>query len=234
MRQSLGTLIIIICFMVLGQVQAQEQMPPSDYVPYEKAPEVIKQVKAIYPEAARKDSAQGTVWVKVLIDESGNVATVNVVKSDNKLFDKAAIDAVKQWAFHPALMKGNPVAVWVTIPFRFVLADGDKSSRPLKEKRYPPAEDVKHDTEPELVGRVNPQYPPEALQGGLMGTVWTKMWVDESGKVVEVIVTKSENEVFNQASMDAGIQWVFKPALLNGKPVAVWVTVPFRFALKGN
>jgi outer membrane biosynthesis protein TonB len=27
------------------------------------------------------------------------------------------------------------------------------------------------------------------------------------------------------------MKWVFKPATLNGKPVAVWVNIPFRFKL---
>ncbi len=101
----------------------------------------------------------------------------------------------------------------------------------MKATRYPPAEDVKHDTDPEVVSRVQPVYPNEAIQAGLEGTVYTKMWVDETGRVVEVIVTKSDNEIFNRASMDAGLQWLFNPALANGKPIAVWVAVPFRFKI---
>lgn len=143
---------------------------------------------------------------------------------------------MKQWTFHPAVMNGKPVAVWVSIPFRFMLGGGDKVPPPsasikIRAKGYPPAEDVKRDKEPELIKQVQPHYPSEALQEKLEGTVYTKMWIDESGRVVEVIVTKSDNEAFNEASMDAGMQWVFKPALANGKPIAVWVTVPFRFKI---
>lgn len=44
---------------------SSEKKPPPDYVPYDKAPEVIKQVEASYPEAAWKDSLEGAVWLKV-------------------------------------------------------------------------------------------------------------------------------------------------------------------------
>jgi TonB family protein len=245
MKRLLVAAMLFWCIAGLSTAIAQnvkkslESNMPQDYVPYDKGPEAVKQVQAVYPETARKDKLEGTVWVKTLVDVAGKVAQVTVQKSDGKIFEEAAIAAVKQWEFKPALLNGKPVSVWVSIPFRFKLSDGDKSqqlspSAAPKEKRYPPAEDVKHDKEPELVSQVNPVYPPEAMQSALEGTVYTKMWIDENGHVVEVIVTKSDNEVFNVPSIDAGMKWVFKPALVNGKPVAVWVTVPFRFALAGK
>ena len=139
-----------------------------------------------------------------------------------------------QWEFKPAMMAGKPVAVWVSLPFRFRFGGRTQATHtPVlvsREYRYPPAEDAKRDREPEPVIQPDPKYPEEALASNLEGTVYTKMWVDALGKVDLVIVTKSDNEVFNNAAMDAGRRWVFKPALLNGKPVAVWITVPFRFA----
>jgi TonB family protein len=236
MKRSLIAAIVVWCLAGIAPARAQEKVPPADYVEYDKPPEVINQVQPVYPVAALKDSVQGTVWLKVWIDDLGKVVEVKMQKSDGKMFDQAAIAAAKQWTFKPAIKKGKPIAVWVSIPFRFKLSDADKTqSLPAltmtKSKRYPPAEDVKRDTEPELINQVNPKYPDEAFQGGLEGTVYTKMWVDEAGRVVEVIVTKSDNQVFNQASMDAGLQWVFKPALANGKPIAVWITVPFRYAI---
>jgi protein TonB len=37
--------------------------------------------------------------------------------------------------------------------------------------------------------------------------------------------------VLDDAATKAVKQWVFKPALSNNKPVAVWVAVPVRFSL---
>ena len=37
-------------------------------------------------------------------------------------FDLAAIDAVKQWRYQPALMNGAPVAAYIQIMVEFTLA----------------------------------------------------------------------------------------------------------------
>jgi hypothetical protein len=54
------------------------------------------------------------------------------------------------------------------------------------------------------------------------------------GKVAKAEVTRSDAEIFNQPALDAGKQWLFKPAMSKGKPIAVWVSVPFRFKLAGH
>jgi len=46
-----------------------------------------------------------------------------VLKSDAEIFNEPAVEAAKQWLFTPAYMNNGPVAVWVSIPFRFKLAD---------------------------------------------------------------------------------------------------------------
>lgn len=210
----------------------------------EKGPEPIKTVQPSYPDAAKKDKIQGTIWIKVRVDEAGEVADATVEKSDSNLFESTAIDAVKQWRFKPALSKGKPVSVWVTIPFRFALADKEKAeprpavtmkTRPVFPKnQIPPVENLKVDKDPEAIEQVNPKYTAKALQDKIEGTVWVKMWVDESGNVVEAMIAKSDNDALNEAAIEAGKQWKFKPALLKGKPVAVWITVPFRFKIAGK
>jgi outer membrane biosynthesis protein TonB len=36
-------------------------------------------------------------------------------------------------------------------------------------------------------------------------------------------------ETFYKSACDAAMKWVFKPAIQNDKPVAVWVMIPFIF-----
>ena len=91
-----------------------------------------------------------------------------------------------------------------------------------------------YDQAPEAKTMVQPKYPDAATRAGTEGTVWTKVFIDESGKVTKVTISKSEAEIFNQASIDAAMQWVFKPALKGGKPIAVEVAIPFRFKLQGG
>lgn len=95
----------------------------------------------------------------------------------------------------------------------------------------PPADNVPVDKEPGLVKNASPTYPQEALKNGLEGTVFVKIWVDAEGKVRDAVIAKSDNEIFNQASIDAAKQFQFTPAMKDGKPVSVWVVVPMKYKL---
>lgn len=57
------------------QKQDTDDFPGMDeFVGIEKAPERVKPKSIAYPERARKQGLQGSVWVKVLVDRSGKVA----------------------------------------------------------------------------------------------------------------------------------------------------------------
>ena len=101
--------------------------PPSDdlpqfgeYVYVEELPEAITKVKPDYPDIAREAGVDGVVLVQALVGKDGKVKDVRVVKPIPMLND-AAIAAVRQWVFKPALSNNKPVAVWVAVPVRFSL-----------------------------------------------------------------------------------------------------------------
>jgi len=79
-----------------------------------------------------------------------------------------------------------------------------------------------------------PEYPLIPLRAGIEGTVWVKIWVTKEGKAKKAEVVKTDSDLFDQAATDAAMKWVFTPAVMNNGPVAVWVTIPFRFALRNN
>jgi protein TonB len=95
----------------------------------------------------------------------------------------------------------------------------------------PPADFVPVEKEPVVIKKVEPKYPDLAMRAGLEGKVWVKIWVDKEGKPKQAVVLKSDAEIFNQPSVDAAMQFLFTPAYMNNGPVAVWVSVPFRFKL---
>jgi len=90
---------------------------------------------------------------------------------------------------------------------------------------------VPYDKEPQIVKKVEPTYPEHAKRTRLEGKVIVKMWIDIDGKVKQVIVLKSDAEIFNQPAIEAAKQFVFTPAYLNNEPVALWVSYPFLFRL---
>lgn len=85
---------------------------------------------------------------------------------------------------------------------------------------------------PVPVKQVQPVYPPMAIRTGVEGTVWVKILIDRDGKAKKAIVSKSDSEILNDSAINAALEWLFTPAMMNSGPIAVWVCVPFRFKLK--
>lgn len=71
-----------------------------------------------YPLEAKRQHIQGDVVLRALIDEKGNVASLQVVSGDPILVDPA-LAAVKKWKYKPWVLNGNPVEVETTITIRF-------------------------------------------------------------------------------------------------------------------
>jgi len=98
-----------------------EDLPKfGEYVYVEELPEAITKVAPQYPDLAREASVDGTVMVQALVGKDGKVKDTRVVKSIPML-DAAAVAAVRQWVFKPALSNNKPVAVWVAVPVKFTL-----------------------------------------------------------------------------------------------------------------
>lgn len=80
------------------------------------------QVKPRYPESARRDRAQGTSLLRLLVLDSGAVGEILVEQSaGHPDLDSAAVEAVKKWRFDPAREDGRPITIWVRLPVRFKL-----------------------------------------------------------------------------------------------------------------
>ncbi len=104
--------------------------PPSEddlpqfgqYVYVEELPEAITKVSPTYPDIAREAGVDGVVLVQALVGKDGHVKDARVQPGKSiPMLDGAALAAVKQWVFKPALSNNKPVAVWVAVPVRFSL-----------------------------------------------------------------------------------------------------------------
>lgn len=102
---------------------ASRESPPQDFVAVDQQPEVMKKAEPLYPELAKKAGMEGMVWVKILVDTAGKAREVTLLKSDAEIFNKPTIDAAKEFEFKPARIKDKPVSVWVSVPFKYKLAD---------------------------------------------------------------------------------------------------------------
>jgi protein TonB len=105
-----------------GPIVIPETEPPPFQI-VEEMPKVVRSIAPVYPELAIRSGLTGTVYVKIWVDKEGKPREVSVVKSDAEMLNDAAIAAAKQFLFTPAYMNSGPVSVWLTIPFRFRLAE---------------------------------------------------------------------------------------------------------------
>jgi protein TonB len=108
---------------------------------------------------------------------------------------------------------------------------GDLVVAPPSEEELPKfGEYVYVEELPEAVTKVQPEYPEIARSANVDGTVLVQALVGKDGRVKDTKVVKSI-AMLDASAVTAVKQWVFKPALSNNKPVAVWVAVPVRFSL---
>lgn len=84
------------------------------------APRKTVDVRPQYPEIARAARVEGTIIMEAVLDTSGPVTQLRLIKSVPML-DQAALDAVRQWRYAPSLYGGYPVSVLMTITVRFML-----------------------------------------------------------------------------------------------------------------
>jgi TonB family protein len=84
---------------------------------------------------------------------------------------------------------------------------------------------------PQLVTFVEATYPTEAQASGLTADVLLRLRVEADGSVSEVDVLQPAGHGFDEAAVQAARRFVFSPALVNGKPVAVKIPFKYSFTL---
>ncbi|MYC14079.1 MAG: energy transducer TonB [Gemmatimonadetes bacterium] len=101
-----------------GDVEVEEEI--LEFWIVEQKPELIKFVNPVYPEMARRAGLQGQVLVAFIVTREGRVTEPRVLKGP-EIFRAAALEAVRQFQFKPAMQNDRGVAVRMTIPIRFSL-----------------------------------------------------------------------------------------------------------------
>jgi protein TonB len=96
--------------------------PPPAPAPVTTPAELVSAVQPDYPPAAYRSRQQGWVEVQFTINADGSVSGAKVLESEpNRLFDRAALDAVRRWKFKPRMVNGEPTSELATrrIEFKF-------------------------------------------------------------------------------------------------------------------
>ena len=74
-----------------------------------------------YPKSAKREGVEGTVWLRVLVSEKGDVVDAVVLKSVRKDLDQAALESAWKIEYQPAISQGQPIPVWKVYSITFNL-----------------------------------------------------------------------------------------------------------------
>jgi protein TonB len=130
--KSIIVILLLIPLLALGQrkkikdtstvIKKQESSILLDTTPLIiQDPQPLTLITPEYPQLAREAHLEGRVSLRAYIDVTGEAIHVTVVKSGNKIFEDAAIDAIKKTRFTPGTINGDTVKMWVSIPVEFSL-----------------------------------------------------------------------------------------------------------------
>jgi periplasmic protein TonB len=87
-------------------------------------------------------------------------------------------------------------------------------------------------TSPVLIRRVEPEYPIVAIRSRLQGVVILEAVITKTGDVEQIRTLRADYPYFEKAAKDAVLQWRYKPATVQGRPVTVYFTVTVTFKMR--
>ena len=232
-------LLFLMALLAISILSISAQIEPKQINGGVLNGKAISLPKPEYPEAAKANAVEGTVHVRVLIDEAGNVASAEASSQPEKQFKpcsdeaeylpvpdvslrEAAERAAHLAKFSPTLLSGEPVKVSGTIVYRFVAADKVETAgaRPVNggvlngKAEYLPA----------------PKYPPAARAVNAQGSVAVQILIDEVGNIASAAAV-SGHPLLRAAAVCAAKEARFAPTMLEGVPVKVSGVLTYNFVL---
>lgn len=202
----------------------RDDAPPPDetQAPLNRKPILVKSVPPEYPKEFTGSGVNAEVVVSMLVDRMGRASHVRVEGSPDKAFTDAALDALAQFEFLPAIKNGRVTnaSVQMTVQVREEL--GDKSLVDYEGgmiELLATNTDFKADTPIRRLFGPRPAYPLEMLAAGKSGEVLIEFSVGADGVPRAPKIVESTFVEFAHAVEGAIALWKFSPALNGARPV---------------
>lgn len=168
-----------------------------------------------YPQSAKDMNAGGTVMVRVTVDEEGNVISASAI-SGHPLLKEAALNAAKEAKFPPTLLEDKPVKVTGMLVYNFATENDVIKAGVLNGRAK---------------NLIKPEYPKEAREAKIEGTVNVQITIDENGNVMTATAV-SGPDMLREVSEKAARDSKFAPSYLSGRPVKVSGVLVYNFVSK--
>jgi TonB family protein len=200
---------------------------------YDIPSEVIYSVEPEYPVFTCGAKPTGVVILEVEVLMNGTVGCVKVkrsVMSGPNGLDEAAINAVKQWKFKPAMKDEKAITIKMIIPIEVTPDSHKRAQKSIKENKQI---ENPFDTAPVPINTVYPDFPSMKYPRQIPeGTVLLEVVVDKGGYPRNIWVRQSMMRGpggLDEAAVNAVSKWKFKPAMKDGKAVEATVIIPIEF-----
>ncbi len=82
---------------------------------------LIRHVVPVFPQSSRDRGVQGSVTFEAIIDKAGFIRDPLATNEPSPDLVQAALDAIRQWQYTPALLNGEPVEILTEITVNFTL-----------------------------------------------------------------------------------------------------------------
>ncbi|NWJ53413.1 MAG: energy transducer TonB, partial [Bacteroidetes bacterium] len=193
-----------------------------------------------YPKEAYDNKKEGTVFIEFIVNKNGSLEKAKVIRGVGFGCDEEALRVLRTMPdWEPGTFKGKPVSAQMKIPIKFQLTSDQVANTSLssnkKEKLY------KLDQEPAFPGgddvlmkfiQKNIQYPADAQNKGLTGTIHAQFQVGKDGKIhnpkiLRGIGKSCDEEAIRIIKMMPN--WI--PGKKDGKTVNAFVVLPVQFIL---
>lgn len=112
---------------------------------------------------------------------------------------------------------------------RAEIATLERLSSEKRERGTAELEAVQGDRKARVIYRVEPKYTEDARANNISGSVVLGLTVDHQGLPQNIQVKKSLYPSLDQSSIEAAQKMRFEPAMKNGQPVSMYITVEMNF-----
>ena len=200
----------------IATVRAQEPVRGPDALPVIIDPKQIvrlamAQPRPEYPPVAKVNYLQGVVQMELTIDGEGNVANIHVVIG-NPILAVAAMNATRQWIYHPLATPSGPSGFITMVRVKFALPHPGLDLSPQQAER-----DFDRQVKPPQVNRPPEDAHPQAV-------VHMLLLLNDQGQVVDKGTSPLGSAMF-EAACETLRGWTFRPAHWGSLPVASYLMV---------
>ncbi|MFT3782908.1 MAG: TonB family protein [Nibricoccus sp.] len=205
----------------------------------EKRFKIIQTAHPLYPTRMLHEGiSTGSVRVVLQVNASGQLVDHLFVAYTRRAFADEVLRVVKKWKFEPAYSNGEPVDTVVDLAFNFevngvLLVERFGCDLPVfdafREYEYTACNLKNLDQIPTPVNIVNPTYPKDWVDKGIVGKVAIDFYIDETGKVRFAAAPAGSNEMLAGIAVAAVNKWQFAPPTRKGRPVLVHAQQVFDF-----